>query len=104
MKELSQEDWKKQYENDENSFLLDVLTDEEYDEKHIPNSTQLYIFQAQKFMEEVNEFDKSKNYYVYCRSGKRSAQACQILDQAGVANTYNLQGGIMEWKGETNSN
>ena len=55
-------------------------------------------------MEEVNEFDKSKNYYVYCRSGKRSAQACQILDQAGVANTYNLQGGIMEWKGETNSN
>ena len=48
MKELSQQEWKEQYENDENAFLLDVRTDEEYEEKHIPNSTQLDIFQAQK--------------------------------------------------------
>jgi rhodanese-related sulfurtransferase len=43
--------------------------------------------------------DKSKNYYVYCRAGSRSSQACQIMDQMGFENTYNLAGGFSNWDG-----
>ena len=44
--------------------------------------------------------DKSKNYYVYCRSGARSANACAIMNELGFENAYNLLGGIIEWDGD----
>jgi len=48
-----------------------------------------------------NNIKKIKNYYVYCRSGGRSGQACMIMGSLGFENTYNLLGGMMEWEGET---
>lgn len=50
-------------------------------------------------MYEVEELDKTKNYYVYCQAGMRSAKACGIMNQLGIENTYNLLGGIGEWTG-----
>ena len=97
--DLSQEDWKNQFEADENSFLLDVRTSEEFEEGHIPNSTLLDIRKAAAFIEAIQSLDPSKNYYVYCRSGARSAQACQLINQIGIDTTYNLLGGFMEWEG-----
>jgi rhodanese-related sulfurtransferase len=44
--------------------------------------------------------DKTKNYYVYCKAGGRSAQACIIMNQMGFENTFNLEGGFMNWNGE----
>lgn len=67
----------------------------------IPNATQIDIQQAASFMEHVKQLDAQKNYYVYCRSGGRSAQACMIMNSIGIENTYNLLGGMMEWTGET---
>ncbi|MDN3596588.1 rhodanese-like domain-containing protein [Zunongwangia endophytica] len=101
MKELSQEEWSKQLAADSDAVVLDVRTEEEVEEGYIPESKNIDIYQGQGFIDEVEKLDKSKNFYVYCRSGKRSAQACTILDQLGYANTYNLQGGFMEWEGET---
>ncbi|WBL26342.1 rhodanese-like domain-containing protein [Zunongwangia sp. HGR-M22] len=101
MKELSQEEWSKQLSTDNDAIILDVRTEEEVEEGYIPESKNIDIYKGQEFIEEVEKLDKSKNFYVYCRSGKRSAQACAILDQLGYANTYNLQGGFMEWDGET---
>lgn len=99
--DLSQEEWKSKFEADENAFLLDVRTPEEHDAGHIPGSKLLDIQQAQEFMSEIQSFDTSKNYYVYCRSGARSAKACQVMNQIGLENTYNLLGGFMEWKGDS---
>ena len=45
--------------------------------------------------------DESKSYYVYCRSGGRSQQACMLMNQMGIENTYNLKTGFSEWDGET---
>lgn len=100
MKELSQEQWQSQMEKDEKAVILDVRTEEEVEEGYIPNAKNLDIYKGQDFVNEVEKLDKDKNYYIYCRSGKRSAQACTILDQMGFANTYNLEGGFMEWEGE----
>lgn len=100
MKELSQEEWKSQLEKDDQAVILDVRTQEEVEDGYISTAKNLDIYKGQEFVNEVEKLDKDKNYYIYCRSGKRSAQACTILDQMGFANTYNLEGGFMEWEGE----
>ena len=45
-------------------------------------------------------FFNKDEIYLYCKSGARSAAACQIMGQLGFENVYNLKGGITDWKGE----
>ena len=104
MANLSQEDWKTQLDTDTNAVVLDVRTDAEVAEGIIPNAIQINIYEGQGFVYKLEELDKSKNYYVYCRSGNRSGQACAIMNQLGFENAYNLVGGILEWKGELLNN
>ncbi|MBS9463176.1 rhodanese-like domain-containing protein [Flagellimonas sp. HMM57] len=100
MADLSQEEWASQLEKDDNAFILDVRTPEEVEEGYIPNSTNIDIYLGQDFLNEIEKLDKSKNYYVYCRSGNRSGQACAIMNSVGIENAYNLEGGFMNWDGE----
>jgi rhodanese-related sulfurtransferase len=51
-------------------------------------------------MSKIQSYNKENSYYLYCKSGARSAQACQIMSQLGFNNVYNLLGGITNWKGE----
>lgn len=100
MADLSQEEWTKRYNEDHNAVLLDVRTEGEYYQGHIPNSILIDIYKGQGFIYKIDELDKSKNYYVYCRSGARSGQACRIMNKLGFENAYNLVGGIINWKGD----
>jgi len=100
MADLSQEEWVEQLKNDENALILDVRTDDEVADGYIPNSKHIDIYLGQGFIDELNTLDKSKNYFVYCRSGNRSGQACAIMNNIGFENTYNLLGGFNEWEGE----
>ncbi|MCM4173162.1 rhodanese-like domain-containing protein [Arenibacter sp. TNZ] len=100
MANLSQEEWSEQLESDENAFLLDVRTPEEVEEGYIPNATNIDIYLGQDFVTELEKLDKTKNYYVYCRSGQRSGQACAIMNKLGFENAFNLEGGFMNWEGE----
>ena len=101
MEELTQEEWVSQLENDNNAVILDVRTDAEVADGIIPNAIHLDIYKGQEFIDEVDALDKSKNYYIYCRSGNRSGKACQIMEELGFENTYNLLGGMLEWEGDT---
>jgi len=103
MADLTQGQWRTQLEKDNNAFVLDVRTEDEVAEGIIPNAKHINIYKGQGFIEEVKELDKSKNYYVYCRSGGRSAQACAVMNQLGFENTFNLVGGFSEWHGEVAS-
>lgn len=100
MADLSQEQWVEQLQNDKNSVILDVRTDDEMAEGYIPNATHIDIYLGQGFIDELQKLDKSKNYYVYCRSGNRSGQACAIMNSIGFETAYNLEGGFMNWEGE----
>ncbi|GAB5475912.1 MAG: rhodanese-like domain-containing protein [Maribacter sp.] len=100
MADLSQEEWAEQLQNDDNAFILDVRTDDEVEEGYIPNAKQIDIYLGQGFIDELQKLDASKNYYVYCRSGNRSGQACAIMNSIGIENTFNLEGGFMNWTGE----
>jgi rhodanese-related sulfurtransferase len=89
-----------QLEADENSVILDVRTEDECNQGVIPNSINIDIYLGQEFMEQLETLDKTKNYYVYCRSGARSANACEAMNSLGFENAYNLLGGILEWNGD----
>ena len=98
---LSQEDWVNQLAADENAVILDVRTEDEFNDGYIENAVNIDINKGQGFIYEIEELDKNKNYYVYCRSGARSAKACQVMNELGINNAYNLLGGILDWEGET---
>lgn len=99
MRELNENAWEQTRVNTVDSVLLDVRTQEEYDDKHLEGATLMDIRQPAAFMEAAQQLDKEQSYFIYCRSGARSAQACQLLDQLGVKATFNLQGGILAWTG-----
>ncbi len=100
MKNLDNKSWEKSQKEDQDSVIVDVRTPEEYQEKHIPNSTLINIQESQEFVDEIQKLDKSKPYYVYCKSGGRSMMACNIMEQMGFSDVTNLEGGITEWHGE----
>jgi len=101
--DLTQEEWVSELENDNNAVILDVRTLAEVEQGVIPNAIHIDIYKGQDFIYELDELDKTKNYYVYCRSGNRSRQACRLMEQMGFENAYNLMGGIIEWNGEITS-
>ena len=96
---LNQNDWSKNKDNDLESIIIDVRTQEEYDEGHIKKSILVDINQPSLFMDSILRLKKNKSYYVYCRTGIRSEMACSLMHQNGLT-AYNLLGGIVEWKGE----
>lgn len=100
MADLTQEVWAAQLASETDAVVLDVRTDEEVAEGYIPNARQLNIMAPQEFMQGLDGLDTSKPYYVYCRSGNRSGQACSIMQSRGFSRVYNLLGGILEWQGE----
>jgi rhodanese-related sulfurtransferase len=101
---LSQNEWASQLNADNNAVILDVRTDEEWNEGFIPNAILNDIYKGQGFIYRLEELDKTKNYYVYCKAGGRSSQACSIMKQMGFENAYNLEGGFMNWQGEVGFN
>ncbi|MBB1194165.1 rhodanese-like domain-containing protein [Flavobacterium sp. SOK18b] len=96
---LTQEEWVSQYEADQNTVILDVRTEDEFNDGFIANAINIDIHRGQDFVTEIEALDKNKKYYIYCRSGMRSAKACEIMNQLGFENTYNLLGGILDWEG-----
>lgn len=76
--------------------LIDVRTPEEYAQGHLKNSVNINYYDN-TFTEEMNKLDKSKELYIYCRSGGRSGKASKQLEKMGFTKVYDLQGGIINW-------
>ncbi|RZK65963.1 MAG: rhodanese-like domain-containing protein [Pedobacter sp.] len=96
---LQQEEWWAKAQEDANAVVLDVRTQEEWNRGIIPGAQNIDIYKGQGFIDEVEKLDKSKNYYVYCAAGARSGQACNVMNQLGFENAYNLVGGMSQWRG-----
>ena len=95
---LNQEKWLFSINNSENSLIIDVRTQDEFNDGHIENSLNFNIYDAVKFIEEISKLDKEASVHVYCKSGVRSLQACEIIKGMGFSKVFNLIGGITEWK------
>jgi len=79
-----------------NLVILDVRTQSEYDAGHIKGAAQLDYYSA-TFTEDLNNLDKTSTYIVYCRSGGRSANTLNIMENLGFRKAYNILGGITRW-------
>lgn len=101
MKNLSQQEWRAQVAKDENGLIIDARTKDECASGIIENAIMIDFLQPKLFLQEIKKLDKSKNYYVYCRSGNRSGKACEIMDKLGFNETTNLIGGMNEWNSKT---
>lgn len=82
---------------DDHTAILDVRTAKEYASGHIANAINIDINQPD-FLKRCK--DLPKHVAVYCRSGKRSLKAAQLLSQHGHT-VYNLDGGILAWQKAT---
>ena len=77
--------------------LVDVRTLAEYNEGHLRGAILIDIRQA-NFDSQIQQLDRERPVFVYCRSGKRSLQAATILEKNKFKIVYNLEGGIIAWK------
>jgi rhodanese-related sulfurtransferase len=79
--------------------LIDVRSKSEYQSGKIPGSKNLDVYDS-SFKQKADALNKDLPTYVYCRSGARSASACQSMGDLGFKELYNLSGGIMRWGGK----
>ena len=84
--------------NNPNVIFLDVRTIDEFNGElgHFKNAVRVAVSRL------VEEFDKIEKYMddeviVYCRSGRRSRKACEVLVHNGFKNVKNLAGGLLAW-------
>ena len=75
---------------------LDVRTAGEFAEGHLVNALNINV-ESGNFEAEIANLDKNATYAVYCRSGRRSAVAVDLMKKAGFNNLYNLDGGVIDW-------
>lgn len=78
--------------------VIDVRREKEWNDElgHIPNITFKTL--QTDFKEYVSQLTPEKTYLFVCRSGGRSTKAAQMAMTRGIANVYNLEGGMLEWR------
>ena len=76
-------------------ITLDVRTPGEFMEGHLVNATNIDV-ENPSFATEIAKLDKTATYAVYCRSGRRSANAIATMKDAGFTNMFNLNAGVQE--------
>lgn len=97
-KNISSEEFSKGLDRDD-AVILDVRTPMEVSEGIIPGAVHLDYNNPGQFVPGLSELDEDKAYYIYCRSGARSAAACAHMRDMGFDELYNLKGGILDWNG-----
>ena len=89
----------RQISKEKDVVILDVRTSEEFREGYIENAVHIDVLQSDPFKKYIATLPKDKTYLLYCRSGKRSANALNIMKELGFTNVKHLQNGITGWDG-----
>ena len=77
--------------------IIDVRTPEEYAEGHIQGALNINV-KSESFVTEIENLSKSDTLLVYCRSGRRSLYASQVMVSFGFQKIYDLEGGFLNWE------
>jgi rhodanese-related sulfurtransferase len=76
------------------AVLIDVRTAAEYNSGHLAGAILMDV-RNRGFQDHLRQLDKGASYFVYCKTGIRSALAARHMRQAGFARVCNVEGGIL---------
>lgn len=97
MENITVQQLKERLDAGENLHVLDVREENEYAEANI-GATLLPLSKLRQMDTDAIDDWKDEEVIVHCRSGKRSMEACMLLESMGFAKTVNVTGGIMDWQ------
>lgn len=76
--------------------IIDVRTEQEFATGHFPQAINI-SYLAYDFWDRIERLDPKKEYYIYCRSGRRSVRTCTLMKNGGFKKVFNLDGGLNAW-------
>jgi len=79
------------------NIVLDVRTTKEFKAGHISGAVNLDV-NSPRFEKELGKLDKDKVYLVHCATGRRSAVACEKMQQAGFQHLVEMPAGFRGWE------
>ncbi|MEC7858449.1 MAG: thioredoxin domain-containing protein [Bacteroidota bacterium] len=94
---VSAEDFYTKLIDDNSSIIIDVRTPEEFSKGHLRNALNINWFD-ENFESQVEILSRERPVFIYCLSGGRSAKALDKISEMGFKNSYELNGGILEWR------
>jgi len=77
------------------TVVIDCRTPDEHALEHMPFTQLIPLDEIEQRADELKGFDQ---IFLHCRSGGRSADACQRLEALGFADLVNVEGGLLAWK------
>ncbi|HFA47684.1 MAG TPA: rhodanese-like domain-containing protein [Bacteroidetes bacterium] len=93
---LSPEEFSKKLQASPGAVLIDCRKPDELSVGKLKGAINI-DYLAYDFWERMEQMDKDKDYFVYCRSERRSIRTCTLMKNGGFKNVYNLDGGINAW-------
>lgn len=100
MKEITAKELKALMDSGDDFQLVDVREQKEFDFSNIGGE----LIPLNTVPDNLDKISKDKKVVVHCRSGARSANAIQYLEQHGFTDLYNLKGGILAWSDDVDPN
>ena len=97
MREISPKEVEELLAEGKSINIVDVREDEEVAQGIIPTAKHIALGSLE---ERVDELDENREYILVCRSGRRSAMACEFLNGQGFQ-VINMNGGMLDWEGPT---
>lgn len=88
---LDPETFKQKWQQD-SGIVIDVRTEREHKSARLDITDHNYDITGRDFTKKIEELDKNKIYYLYCRTGSRSGKAARVMKNNGFKQVYNIGG------------
>ncbi len=97
VKDVTPEEAEKILKSKKDVVVLDVRTQEEFEDGHIKGAKNLDVMDD-AFAEKLGELDKNKTYVLHCAAGGRSSRVLKEMRKRDFKSVYHMNGGINAWK------
>ena len=84
--EITCQELKNKIDNQDDFVLIDVREVAEHEENKIEKEKDNYLFPLAEIEDKIEDFDPQKEYILYCRSGNRSVEALEFMNDMGFQN------------------
>ncbi|WP_062514142.1 rhodanese-like domain-containing protein [Halobacillus sp. KGW1] len=97
IEEITPEELENKQKRNDDFIAIDVREDEEVAEGMVPDAKHIRLGDIPQA---IDGLSKNQEYVMICRSGRRSMNAAEFMQEKGFTNVKNMKGGMLEWSGE----